>query len=143
MTQTQQGALERATAIAERDQLHPFPCTRGDTGELIWLVQNRSDPSRHYLLKVSGDTIQCPCLQAQHRGVCAHAAAVCMALQQQQPVHPEPKTVQPSRSTQATRPTQARSYAPTEQERHQQREAERRERALLWTDDKPFSIWKS
>ena len=143
MTQTQQGALERATAIAERDHLHPVSCTRGDTGELIWLVQSRSDPSRHYLLQANGDTIQCPCLQAQHRGVCAHAAAVRMALQHQQPVHPEAKTTQPSTSTQATRPTQARLHSSAEQVRQQQSEAERRECALLWTDDKPFSIWKS
>ena len=88
MTQTPHSALERATAIAERDHLHPVPCTRRDTGELIWLVQSRSDPSRYYLLQVSGDNIQCPCLQAQHRGVCAHAAAVRMVLQHQQPVHP-------------------------------------------------------
>jgi hypothetical protein len=30
----------------------------------------------------------------------------------------------------------------SEQERRQRAESERRERALLWTDDRPFSIWK-
>ena len=37
-----------------------------------------------------------------------------------------------------------RPVAPrTPAEREQQEQALRRERALLWTDDQPFSIWKS
>ena len=135
--------LERATAIAERDQLHPLPCTRRDTSELIWLVQSRSDPSRYYLLTVSGDEVSCACPQAQQHGVCAHVAAVRMALQtQQQPnVTPTSPTQRPSAAPQAIRPD-VRSASQRDQERRQRAEAERRERAILWTDDQPFSIWK-
>src|SRR5215831_15070098 len=77
-----------ATARAKRNRLRPIPCQRLDTSEAIWLVQSRSDPSHHYLLTVSKEAIQCPCPQAQHRGICAHAAAVRLALQAEPPLLP-------------------------------------------------------
>ena len=135
--------LERATAIAERDLLRPFLCTRRDTSEPIWLVQSRRDPSRYYLLTTSGDTIHCACPQAQHHGICAHTAAVRLALQAetQQSTSPNcPPHTQP-RASKAPRQG-ARSASQREQERQRRTEAARRERALLWTDDRPFSIWK-
>jgi hypothetical protein len=143
MIQTKQSPQERATAIAERDQLHPFPCTRRDTGEVIWLVQSRSDPSRHYLLKVSEETIQCPCPRAHHHGTCAHAAAVRLALQaepQQSTMSASPPKIQPP-APQAPH-QDPRSACQREQERQWRVEAEHREHALLWTDNRPFSIWK-
>jgi hypothetical protein len=141
MIHTQQSPEERASAIAERDRISPIPCTRRDTGELIWLVQSRSDPSRHYLLTVNEETIQCPCPQAQHRGVCAHAVAVRQALQ----AKPQPAQVNTLPDQPISPPTprrSPRSESQREQERRQRAEAERRERAILWTDDRPFSIWK-
>jgi hypothetical protein len=135
--------LERATAIAERDLLRPFLCTRRDTSEPIWLVQSRRDPSRYYLLTTSGDTIHCACPQAAHHGICAHAAAVCLALQAepQPPVASAcpPHTQSPAHQALRQDP---RWDAQREQERQRRAEATRRERALLWTDDRPFSIWK-
>src|SRR5262245_10340904 len=82
---------ERPTEIAQRDQICPLQGTRHDTGEPIWLVQSRSDPSCYYLLTVSGDKISCACPHAQHYGICAHAAAVRLAFQAQQP-HATPTT---------------------------------------------------
>lgn len=135
--------LERAREIAQSDQIRPFQGTRHDTGELIWLVQSRSDPSRYYLLTVSGEHIQCACPQAQHRGICAHAAAVRLLLD----IEPQPASVVLQQSNQREPPQapgyQHRSEFQREQERRQRAEAERRERALLWTDDRPFSIWKA
>ena len=142
MNQDQQRSFERCTAIAERGQLRPFPCTRQDTGEGIWLVQSRTDPTRHYLLRVSGVTIQCPCPQAQYHGICAHAAAVHLVLQ----AKPQGAAIAYSSVSQPTAPeapsSQHRSEPQREQECRQRAEAERRERALLWTDDRPFSMWK-
>ena len=74
-------AFIRAASIAERDQIHPFSCMRQETGDVIWLVQSRSEPSCYYLPTVSGDDVSCTCPQAQHHGICAHAAAVHLALQ--------------------------------------------------------------
>lgn len=142
MIQTQQSPEERATAIAERDRISPIPCTRRDTGELIWLVKSRSDPSRHYLLRVNDEVIQCPCPQAQHRGICAHAVAV----RQARRAKPQPAQAGTPPDLPISPPTprrSPRSESKWEQERRQRAEAERRERALLSTDDRPFSIWKS
>ena len=128
-----QTALERAIAIARRDQLHPIPCARQDTGEAIWLVQSRSQPSTYYLLTKSNGHIRCQCPAAQHGQVCAHAAAVHLLL----------KHAHPSTHSAHTR-TPARPSTSRNEEERQCREATlRRERALLWTDDKPFSIWKA
>jgi hypothetical protein len=131
----------QATARAKRDRLRPIPCQRLDTSEAIWLVQSRSDPSHHYLLTVTKQTIQCSCPQAQHQGICAHAAAVRLALQAKPPL---PPANTPSEASSPSAPRRSlRSESQREQEREQRTEAERRERALLWTDDRPFSIWKS
>lgn len=51
------------------------------------------------------------------------------------------RTSKSSFSPAAETPRPAAPRTPTERE--QQEQALRRERALLWTDDKPFSIWKS
>ncbi len=135
--------LERAMEIAQRDQIRPVQGTRHDTGESIWLVQSRSDPSRYYLLTMSGDDVSCTCPQAQHHGICAHAAAIRLALQaepQQGTTTAYPPPVQPP-APQAPR-QDLRSASRQEQERQWRADAERRERALLWTDDRPFSVWK-
>ncbi len=47
MNQISKSPLQRAIEIAGRDRISPIPCTRRDTGEVIWLVQSRSDPSHH------------------------------------------------------------------------------------------------
>src|SRR5262245_18728615 len=101
MTNVQQRHWARSTAIAERDQLRPFLCTRRDTGELIWLVQSRSDPSHYYLLIVREETIHCPCPQAQRQGICAHAAAVHLVLQAEQ--QPQKRSTAPQASNQNSR----------------------------------------
>ena len=142
MSKQQPNLMERATAIAERDQLRPILCTRRDTSELIWLVQSRSDPSRYYLLTVSGDDVSCACPQAQHHGICAHAAAVRLVRQSKQQLDPVGTT--PDQPTSPPAPRRSpRSESQREQECRQRAEAERRERAILWTDDRPFSIWKA
>jgi hypothetical protein len=143
MNPSQRDQFSRAVTIAKRDQICPIQGTRHDTGELIWLVQSRSDPRRHYLITAVGEHIQCPCQQAQHHGICAHAAAVRLLLEDE----PQPAAVVFAQSNQ-TEPPQApqyqqRSEFQREQEQRQRAEAERRERALLWTDDRPFSIWKA
>lgn len=143
MTPPSQESLAHATATAKRDQLCPLPCMRQDTGEPIWLVQSRSDPSRYYLLTMSGDEVSCACPQAQHHGICAHTAAVRLALQaesQQGTTSACPSHIQPP-VHQAPR-QDIRSAYQREQERQRRAEAERRERALLWTDDRPLSVWK-
>ena len=135
--------LKQATEIAQRDQLCPVQATQRDTGEMFWLVQSRSDPSRYYLLTTSGDTIHCVCPQAEHHGICAHMAAVRLALQ----AAPQqcglsafpPHTKLPAHLAPLQDP---RSASRQEQERQRRAEAQRRERALLWTDDRPFSVWK-
>lgn len=132
MTHPPHQPLERALAIARRDHLHPIPCVRTDTGEVLWLVQSRSQMGTHYLLTKQEGRIHCPCPAAQHGPVCAHAAAVYLLLQEAHPalfaalgcMAPDPST------------------APTEEEQQRQEAALRRERALLWTDNRPFSIWK-
>lgn len=130
--------LEQATAFAVRDQLHPIPGTRHDTGEPIWLVQSRSDPAYHYLLSVQGNTISCPCQGYLRRGICAHVAAVQLAIETPQP-EPFPSSNLPLPS-----PTLYPHPAPrNEQEQQQVDAADRRDRALLWTDERPFSIWKA
>jgi hypothetical protein len=143
MIKQQPNLLERATEIAQRDQLCLVQATRRDTGELIWLVRSRSNPGRYCLLTVSGETIHCACPQAEHHGICAHAAAVRLALQAetQHRVLPACPPHTPSPAPQAPR-QDPRSASRREQERQQRAEAERRERALLWTDDRPFSVWK-
>ena len=125
--------LERAIAIARRDHLHPIPCARQDTGEAIWLVQSRSQPSAYYLLTKTDGRIHCQCKASQHGQMCAHAAAVHLLLQQSHL----------SATSARARATAIPSASHTVEERTRQEEALRRERALLWTDDKPFSIWKS
>jgi hypothetical protein len=142
MSKQKPNLMERATEIAERDQLHPFPCIRQDTGELIWLIQSRSAPSHHYLLTVNKETIHCPCPQAQHRGICAHAAAVLLTLEAE-PQPPATACTLPDQSTTLSAIRRSlRSEFQLEQERRQRAEAERRERPLLWTNDRPFSVWK-
>jgi hypothetical protein len=140
-TSTTLGA--QATARAKHKHLRPITCQRLDTGETIWLVQSRSDPSRYYLLTTTGNHVHCTCPQAVHRGICAHATAVgleCQAESQQGPssaCSPQPQSPAPRDPRQ-----DPRSAFQREQERQQRADAERRERALLWTDDRPFSIWK-
>lgn len=125
MAQTNQSPLRRAIASAQRDKLDPIPCTRRDTGEGLWLVKSRSQTDTYYLVTKTDGRIQCQCPATQHGQVCAHEAAVYLLLKQDQRSVP---------STRAPR---------TEEERNRREEAQQRERALLWTDDKPFSIWKS
>lgn len=135
--------FERATEIAQRDQIRPVQGTRHDTGELIWLVQSRSDPSRSYLLTMSGGNVHCVCPQARYRGICAHVAAVCLAIQARQRQDTTAANPQPTQP--ALLPAPQRQYDAVsrgERERRQRVDAERRECALLWTDDRPFSIWK-
>ena len=130
----QQNLWNRAIAIAKRDHIQPIPCARQDTGENVWLVQSRSQAGHYYLLTRANDRIYCQCAAAQHGQPCAHAAAIHLLLE----AEPLPKhTTSNPRST--FRPKRASASAGEGQRRE---EALRRERALLWTDDRPFSIWK-
>jgi hypothetical protein len=131
----QKNQWDRAIAIAKRDHIQPIPCTRQDTGDTIWLVKSRSQAGNYYLLTRTEDRIHCPCPAAQNEQTCAHAAAIHLLLQVQRPS---------KHSTPRSRNTFRRQSASSSAEEGQRREeALRRERALLWTDDKPFSIWKS
>jgi len=143
MNQTQLSPQESTIASTKSNQLPPIPAIKQDTGELVWLVQSRSDPSRYYLLTVRGDEVSCACPQAQHHGICAHAAAVRLALQAE-PQQSASQACLPNIPPPALQASlqDTRSASRREQERQQRAEAERRERALLWTDDQPFSVWK-
>lgn len=132
---------ERATAIAERDQLRPIPSTQPGTDEPIWLVQSRNNPARVYTLTVAGDTIHCQCVRYRHRGICAHAAAVRLVLQAQQPPAPAVPATRALSRTSSSHPARSVEQRRTE-ERRLREEAARRECALLWTDDRPFSLFK-
>lgn len=128
----------------EQDHLQPVQAIRQDTGETIWLVQSRTTPEHYYLPTVDQDTVQCQCPQFRYRSGCAHVGAVHIALRTQQSpsttLAPREESLPSSYSTSGgyTHPNPR-----NEQERQFIEAAERRERALLWTDDKPFSIWKS
>ena len=128
----------------EQDHLQPLQAIRQDTGETIWLVQSRTTPEHFYLLTVDQDTVQCPCHQFQYHHGCAHVGAVRKVLHTQQSPS---ATVAPLGESLPTSYSASGRYAHpkprNEQERQLIEAAERRERALLWTDDKPFSIWKS
>jgi hypothetical protein len=132
MAHTNQSPLSRAVVIAQRDKLHPIPCTRRDTGETLWLVPNRSQADTYYLLTKTDGCIQCQCPAAQHGQICAHVAAVYLFL----------KHAQRSATSTRARAVSFSGSARMVEERQRREEAQRRERALLWTDDRPFSIWK-
>jgi hypothetical protein len=125
MAQANQSPLRQAIASAQRDKLSPIPCTRRDTGEGLWLVKSRSQTDTYYLVTRTDGHIRCQCPVARHGQVCVHAAAVYLLLKQAQRSNP------PTHELRA------------QEERNRREEALRRERALLWADDKPFSIWKS
>jgi hypothetical protein len=128
----------------EQDHLQPVQAIRQDTGETIWLVQSRTTPAHYYLLTVDQDTVQCQCQQFRYRGGCAHVGAVRIALRPQQ--SPSVTMAPLGESLPASYSTSGRYTHPNprnEQEQQLFEAAERRERALLWTDGKPFSIWKS
>lgn len=131
-----------SVAPAEPAPLRPFQVARADTGEALWLVESRSQPGYFYRLTVEGDTVQCPCPQSHYRGACAHTMALHTLLQAHlASTHTDAPSSPPQQS-----PRSSVACHPTPQaavETHWQEEALRRERALLWTDDKPFSIWKS
>ena len=146
MDQQPQDQITRATTLAQRDHIEPIRCQRSDTGDFFWLVQSRSDPQRYYVLFITAGRISCQCPQSQHGRMCAHAAAVRLTLHSQQQraqigAQTEP---QASESNTPKPPVPPRvSNAPGRRNEQQRASAERRERALLWTDDKPFSMWKS
>jgi hypothetical protein len=128
----------------EPDHLQPVQAIRQDTGETIWLVQSHTTPEHYYLLTILQDTIQCLCQQFRSRGGCAHVGAVRNVLPKQ-PLASAPLTGH--EEVLSTRQPGSRGYSHlmprNQQERQLIEAAERREHALLWTDDKPFSIWKS
>ena len=141
MTQLSHPNLVRAIAIAQRDHLQPILATRHDTGEQVWLLQSRSDPTRYYVLTRENGAIRCGCPQFQHQGMCAHVAAVQLQQQQRQPSGPA-KPVACSTSPQQTPPPRTPVHHSQAREQQYRQKARRREKALLWTDNKPFSIWK-
>lgn len=142
MAQDHLSHLERAQAIAQRDRLEPILATRHDTDEPIWLVQSRSDPRSCYLLTRTGDTICCPCQHYHYHGICAHVAAVLLLLQKSQQ-ECDRTAVPPRPATRQLSAEPRKGVSRTEAERQQREAALRREQALPWTDDKPFSMWKS
>lgn len=131
-----------SAAPAEPEPLNPFRVARADTGESFWMIESRSQPGRFYRLTVEGDTVWCPCPQSQYRGACAHTTALHTLLQAQSA---SSHSVAPSNPPQQSLPSsEARHPAPhAAEETHWREEALRRERALLWTNDQPFSLWKS
>ena len=143
MQHLQRSPLSQSSPGKELDHLQPLQAIRQDTGETIWLVQSRATPGHYYLLTVDNDTIQCPCQQFRYRGGCAHVGAVRVALPTQQSLSASGAHCEESQS--ASQPTPRGFSHPkprNEQERRQFEAADQRERALPWTDDRPFSIWK-
>lgn len=142
MERTMQTHFERSAAIAQRDQLCPMQGIMRDTGKSIWLVQSRSHPHLHHVLIVVDEKISCQCPQYQHRGMCAHVAAVMLSLrcgQQEQP----PASLPPASSNRHQSVPLGSATPHAAEERQWREEALRREHALPWMDEKPFSIWKS
>lgn len=93
-------------------------CRRQDRAP-IWLVTSQRNQEQQYMVVQVGTVFHCTCLAGQHRRArCIHREVV--------------------RRWLTTRETQRRAQ---EQQRHEA--AARRERALLWTDDRPFSLYKS
>lgn len=142
MTQPSHPNLARAIAIAQRDHLQPIPATRQDTGEQVWFLQSRSDPSRYYVLTKANGAIRCGCSQYQYQEMCAHVAAILVLHQFHQPTGPSESAASPL-STEQLLPPHIPAQSRQVREQQYRQEARRREEALLWTDDKPFSMWKS
>jgi hypothetical protein len=138
MPTPKQDPRSHAAVLKEQQGHPPIQAIREDTGESLWLVPSHSDARFYVLLLSKGETVECQCPQAQADGTCPHLAAVHLAMQPRQPEPVSPSL--PQRS-----PSASRSLHPeprNEQEQQQRERAEQRERALLWTDDRPFSIWK-
>ena len=134
--------LARAIAIAQRDHLQPISATRQDTGEQVWFLQSRSDPSCYYVLTRENGAIRCGCPQYHYQEMCAHVAAILVLHQLHQPTGPAESAASPL-STEQCLPPQIPAQSRQAREQPYRQEARRREEALLWTDDKPFSMWKS
>ena len=144
MTYTSSVPVERPATDTESASVLPFLVARCDTGERLWVAQSRSHPACCYLLAVVGERVHCPCPQFRHRGACSHAMAVRQALLASSEATPQPAAHRPNTRQRPSRSQSPRHIAQLPEEERRRREvAERRERALLWTDDKPFSIWKS
>ena len=147
MDQRRLDQVTRATTLAQRDHIEPIPCQRSDTGESFWLVPSRSDPQRYYVLFLKAGRIWCQCQQSLLGRICAHAAAVRLTLQPQQQnqaqigKQAELETQKDSLQTRSHPGPSARERGVAEDQQHAA--ALRRERALLWTDEQPFSMWKS
>jgi hypothetical protein len=142
MERKTQTHFERSSAIAQQDQLRPIQGIRSDTGESIWLVRSRSHPHLYHVLIVVDEKICCQCSQYQHHSMCAHVAAVILGLragQQERPTASLPLTF-PNFGQSAC---QERATPRAAEDRQWKEESLRRERALPWTDEKPFSIWRS
>lgn len=144
MTHTSPVPLERPASGTEPESFLPFLVARCDTGEHLWVTQSRSHPACCYLLTVVGARVRCPCPQFHYRGECSHAMAIHQALLASSEASRQPAADRPNTHQRLSRSLSPRPVAPLPEEERRCREAaERRERALLWTDDKPFSIWKS
>jgi hypothetical protein len=77
MTDKQQAQLERAREIAQRDGLVVVGAGRTKTGERVYAVPSRSEPSRWHLVVVDPreGRLVCDCPAGQHGRICAHRAA--------------------------------------------------------------------
>ena len=143
MKHSQHPHLTPSASRKQQDLLQPVQAIRQDTGETIWLVQSHTTPEHYYLLTVDQTTIQCLCSQFRYRGGCAHVGAVRNVLLKQAAASHSVACLE--EYLPASQPT-PRGYSHpeprNEQERQQFEAAERRERAILWTDDRPFSVWK-
>lgn len=93
-------------------------CRRQDRAPL-WLVTSQRDPHQQYTVVQVGRELHCTCLAGRHRRAqCIHRTIV--------------------RKWLATQERQRGA-----QQQQQREAADRRDRALLWTDDRPFSVFKS
>lgn len=138
------GPEELSSDLTHGEELCCISALRQDTGETMWLVQSDHQARSFYILTRQGGVLWCPCPDYREKSACEHGAAIHRMLL------PQPSQHVPSRSTAPqntpTAPQRAHSLHPAprnERERRQAEAAERRKRALLWTDDQPFSIYKS
>lgn len=164
LSTNQQRAVDRATAIAQRDSLEVVGVGVASGGQRLYAVPSRSQEGRWHVVVVQGARLFCDCTASQHGRYCAHRAAVRAHLQ----VEHDAKRVERERLWAEGTADEVRTYLAREQAAQDAREAveedaewcwvptpagdeafaawmarQDRETAPLARSNAPFSIWKS
>lgn len=160
MTQQQASELERAMAIAKERGHKVFTATINSTGATCYTVRSYRDPNTFHILHIESGRIRCDC-QYHHRGhICSHAAAVRLFLIAQRDALKQVEALD-AQAAEAERlanlPRALANVTTSEAENlsavvqanggmpvaaAQPSMAARAERAILYTDNAPFSLFK-